>query len=77
MSTSWCADYTAHTDKTIFGGKPSYPIGKRWIDYNLATFLTYTSSIPFNENDYLCKVQAIQTWSKIFVLPVFTSFDRA
>jgi hypothetical protein len=69
MSTGWCADYTAHADKTKFGRKPSYPIGKRQIDYNLATFLTYTSSIPFNENDNLCKVQATQTLSKIVFLP--------
>jgi hypothetical protein len=56
MSTGWCADYTAHADKTKVERKPSYPKGKRRIDFNLATFLTYTASIPFSENDYLCTI---------------------
>jgi hypothetical protein len=50
----WCANYTAHAHKSKVGQKPTYPKGQRRIDANLAAFLTYTSSIPYNENDLLC-----------------------
>lgn len=54
MATIWCANTTAHVNKTKIGKKPTYPKGQRRIGYILANFLNYSSSILFNDTDYLC-----------------------
>ena len=54
MSTIWCANSLAHVDKTKIGKKPTHPKGQRRIGDDLANFLNYSSSLLFNENDYLC-----------------------
>lgn len=54
MPVIWCANVSAHHHKSKVGQKPSFPKGQRRINKNLADFLTYTSSISFDENDFLC-----------------------
>jgi len=54
MSTNWCANFKAHADKTKRGQKPTFPKGKCRVHYDLAAFLTNTSGMSFNEDDFLC-----------------------